>query len=110
METSVSACLSSRHAIRYPLGTLHMNAQHPYARELEEDEAALQDFLRGVTLLGIDERIRKVFGKEGGRLRATGMMVSDCDLLIGATALRHDLPLLTNNRRHFERIAGLCIE
>ncbi len=51
-----------------------MNAQHPYARELEEDEAALQDFLRGVTLLGIDERICKVFGKEGGRLRATGMM------------------------------------
>ena len=87
-----------------------MNAQHPYARELEEDEATLQDFLRGMTLLGIDERTCKVFGNERGRLRATGIMVGDCDLLIGATALRHDLPLLTTNRRHFERMAGLCIE
>jgi len=87
-----------------------MNAQHAYARELEEDEAALQDFLRGVTLLRLDECTCKIFGKERGRLRTTGMMVSDCDLSIGATALRHDLPLLTNNRRHFERLAGLCIE
>jgi predicted nucleic acid-binding protein len=30
--------------------------------------------------------------------------------MIGATALQHDLTLLTNNRRHFESIAGLQIE
>jgi len=87
-----------------------MNAQHTYSRELEEDEAALQDFLRGVTLLGIDERTWQIFGKERGPLCAAGMIVGDGDLLIGATALRHDLILLTNNRRHFERIAGLRIE
>ena len=81
-----------------------------YSRTPEEDEEALQDFLRGVTVLGIDEGTCKIFGKERGRLRATGMIVGDCDLLIGATALRHDLTLLTNNRRHFERIADLRIE
>ena len=31
-------------------------------------------------------------------------------MLIGATALRHDLTLLTNNRRDFEAIRGLAIE
>ena len=36
--------------------------------------------------------------------------VGDCDLLSGATALHHDLIILTNNRRHFERIEGLRIE
>ena len=70
----------------------------------------LQGLLRGVTLLGIDECTCKIFGNERGRLRATGMMVGDGDLSIGVTALRHDLPFLTNNRRPFERIAGLCIE
>lgn len=30
--------------------------------------------------------------------------------LIGATALHHDLTLLTNNRRDFERVEGLTIE
>ena len=81
-----------------------------YSRAPEEDEAALQDFLRGVTLLNIDERTCQVFGKERGRLRAAGLMIGDFDLLIGATALRHNLTLLTNNRRHFERIDGLRIE
>jgi tRNA(fMet)-specific endonuclease VapC len=81
-----------------------------YSREPEDDERALQDFLRGVTILGIDEYTCQIFGKERGRLRATGTMIGDCDLLIGATALRHDLTILTNNRRHFERIEGLRIE
>jgi predicted nucleic acid-binding protein len=70
----------------------------------------LQDFLRGVTLLNVDEQTCQIFGKERGRLRAAGLMIGDFDLLIGATALRHNLTLLTNNRRHFERIDGLRIE
>jgi tRNA(fMet)-specific endonuclease VapC len=82
-----------------------------YARDPVESEAALQRFLDPeLTILGIDEATCKIFGKERGRLRAAGALVGDCDLLIGATALRHDLILLTNNRRHFERIEGLQIE
>jgi len=38
------------------------------------------------------------------------MIIGDMDLLIGATALQHNLTVLTNNRRHFERIEGLRIE
>jgi tRNA(fMet)-specific endonuclease VapC len=81
-----------------------------YSRDPDGDERDLQDFLRGVTILGIDEEVCKIFGRERGRLRAAGMLVGDFDLLIGASALRHNLTLLTNNRRHFERIAGLRIE
>jgi tRNA(fMet)-specific endonuclease VapC len=32
------------------------------------------------------------------------------DLLIAATALQYDVTLLSNNRRHFDRIDGLRIE
>jgi tRNA(fMet)-specific endonuclease VapC len=81
-----------------------------YSRDPEGDEQDLNDFLRGVRVLGVDEAICKIFGKERGRLRAAGMIVGDLDLLIGATAVHHDLTLLTNNRRHFERIAGIRIE
>jgi tRNA(fMet)-specific endonuclease VapC len=63
-----------------------------------------------LSILNIDEETCKIFGKERGRLRAAGLMIGDCDLLIGATALRHNLTLLTNNRRHFERIEGLRLE
>ena len=82
-----------------------------YSRDPVESEAALQRFLNPeLSILGLDEETCKIFGKERGRLRAAGLTIGDCDLLIGATALRHHLTLLTNNRRHFARIAGLRIE
>jgi tRNA(fMet)-specific endonuclease VapC len=82
-----------------------------YSRDPVESEAALQRFLNPeLTILGLDKETCKIFGKERGRLRAAGLMIGDCDLLIGATALRHNLILLTNNRRHFERIEGLRME
>ena len=82
-----------------------------YSRDPVESEAALQRFLDPeLTILGMDEETCKIFGKERGRLRTAGALIGDCDLLIGSTALRHNLTLLTNNRRHFERIEGLRIE
>jgi tRNA(fMet)-specific endonuclease VapC len=82
-----------------------------YSRDPAESEAALQRLLNPeLTILNIDEDTCKIFGKERGRLRAAGFIIGDCDLLIGATALRYNLTLLTNNRRHFERIEGLPLE
>jgi tRNA(fMet)-specific endonuclease VapC len=76
----------------------------------ERNEGVLNDFLRGVALVGIDVATCQQFGKERGRLRAAKKLIGDFDLLIGATALRHDLTLLSNNRRHFETIQGLRME
>jgi len=80
-----------------------------YSRNPRKSEAALQDFLRGIKLLGIDEETTRLFGRERGRMRAEGKTVGDFDLLIGATALHHGLTVLTNNRRHFELIKKLQI-
>ena len=81
-----------------------------YSRDPEGDGRDLADFLRGVTVFGIDAEIAQRFGRERGRLRKAGMLIADFDLLIGTTALAHNLTLLTNNRSHFERIDGLEIE
>ncbi len=44
--------------------------------------------------------------RRAGRIkRQTGLRIADA--LIAATALEHNLPLMTRNRRHFERVAGL---
>ena len=60
-------------------------------------------------VLPVDDEVCRIFARERGRLRAAGTPVGDFDILIGATALRHDLTLLTNNRRHFERLESLRI-
>jgi tRNA(fMet)-specific endonuclease VapC len=80
-----------------------------YSRDPRKSEEALQAFLHGVELLGVDEETTRIFGRERGRLRARGQTIGDFDLLIGATALRHELTILTNNRRHFELIEKVQI-
>ncbi len=80
-----------------------------YSTDPEGNERDLNDFLQGVELIGIDEETSKKFGKERGRLRATGKTIGDFDLLIGVTAIQHNLTLFTNNVRHFEVINGLLL-
>ena len=75
----------------------------------QRDEQFLRTFLSAVEVVNLDESICRIFAEERGRLRAAGTLISDFDLLIGATAVRHNLTLLTNNRRHFERMPDLNI-
>ena len=75
----------------------------------ENDERALADFLTLIEVLPLDDAVCRIFATERRQLRAAGASIGDFDLLIGATALRYDLTLLTNNRRHFERVRGLSI-
>ena len=45
-----------------------------------------------------------------GRLRASltaGLVVAPNDLWIASCAIRHAIPLISNNRKHFEKIPGL---
>ena len=51
-----------------------------------------------------------IYAKEKARLKNTGMLIDDFDLLIGATAVTNKLILVTNNLGHFERIKGIKLE
>jgi tRNA(fMet)-specific endonuclease VapC len=81
-----------------------------YSRDPERSQRALDAFLDDVSVLGVDEAICKIFGRERGRLRKAGQLIGDFDLFIAATGLHYGLTLLTNNRQHFERVDGLQIE
>ena len=80
-----------------------------YAYDPRASEARLSEFLTGYDVVQLDDDICRTFGRERGRLRAAGTPIGDLDLLIGCTALRHGLTLLSNNRRHFGRLEGLDI-
>jgi len=81
-----------------------------YARDPAASEGELHDFLTGMAKLPTDEDTCRIFGRERGRLRAFSKIIGDFDLMIAATAIQHHLILLTNNRRHFDRIEALRIE
>ena len=66
-----------------------------------------QRVLPAVTVLPYDISIAKVFGKIRAHLEEIGTILPDADIQIAATAIGHNLELITGNLRHFSRISGL---
>ena len=63
--------------------------------------------LPALTVLPYDVEIARVYGALRAQLEAAGRVLADADLQIAATAVHHDLELVTGNLRHFRRISGL---
>jgi predicted nucleic acid-binding protein len=61
-------------------------------------------FLAPYRLLPVDEPVMLRFAELPSALRRDEL-IPDLDLLIAATALRHDLTLLTFNVRHVQRVS-----
>ena len=68
------------------------------------DEPSLRQTLNHIDELLIDRTI----AESAGRIRRTTQLDVP-DALIAATALQHRIPLMTRNRRHFERVPGLTL-
>jgi predicted nucleic acid-binding protein len=67
----------------------------------------IRSFLQQLRILGLNDPIMVRFAEIRSHLRRQGQLIPDLDLLIAATALEHDLTLLTFNIRHFRRIPQL---
>jgi predicted nucleic acid-binding protein len=63
--------------------------------------------LPALTILPYDLNTARIFGKLSATLEQSGAPLVDADLQIAATAVQHELELVTGNLRHFERVPGL---
>lgn len=66
----------------------------------------LEEKLRAAVIIPFDLELCKQYGRVKASL-PPGRVVSGNDLWVAVCAIRHDVPLLTHNRRHFEGIPGL---
>ncbi len=72
---------------------------------LNVDEPALRQTLSVLEEIAVDRTI----AESAGRVRrAAGIPVPDA--LIAATALEHEMAVMTRNRRHFELVPGLTLQ
>lgn len=67
-----------------------------------DDPARVRRFLRPMVELPIDPAVAELAGLTR---RNTGLATPDA--LVAATALTYGLPIMTRNRRHFDRVAKL---
>ncbi|HET9016510.1 MAG TPA: type II toxin-antitoxin system VapC family toxin [Thermomicrobiaceae bacterium] len=80
-----------------------------YAREPQAALAALRRLLAGV-LLPLSMTVVERFGILRGALpRQHRNQIGDLDPLIAATALSHDLTLVTRNLRDYRLVPGLAL-
>lgn len=71
--------------------------------------AIFRQFLSAYHVIPPSDAIMERFAEMRAYLRRRGQLIPDFDLLIAATALQHNLTLLTFNRRDFERIPDLVL-
>lgn len=64
---------------------------------------------QSIAILPIDKATVELFTQTKLALEKRGEKLADFDLLIAATALEHNLTLITGNKKHFSRIPGLTL-
>ena len=80
------------------------------SRDPQRAELNLLQLLSDLEIIGLNDEICRLFGRERSRLQLQRTKIGDFDLLIGCTALHLNLTVLTNNRKDFEKIEAIQIE
>lgn len=76
----------------------------------QQDEAALNSFLRYVEVLDFSDEAALQYAKVRSELKSAGTMIGANDLFIAAHARTLGLTLVTNNMRRFGRVPNLVTE
>src|SRR5580658_1202408 len=69
-----------------------------------------REFLREIPVLPFDESGARIYGQVRAELERRGLGIGGNDLLISATALAHNLVLVTRDIGEFGRVDGLRVE
>ncbi len=71
--------------------------------------AAFEQRLKAALIVPYDIDLCKAYGKLRAALLDRGQPIAANDLWIAASAVRHSIPLITHNARHFTSIRGLKV-
>ena len=88
-------------------------AELKFGVELSENKSynsnLVENFSKEIIVLPILNCL-DIFAKEKARLKKTGTLIDDFDILIGSSAISNNLIMVTNNEKHFDRLNGIIIE
>ncbi len=80
------------------------------SQQQRRSKAALTKFLQPLNVVNLNSGSARKAAGIRAMLEKKGTPIGSYDLLIAGIALSHDLILVTNNVREFERVEGLDIE
>ena len=80
------------------------------SQKIENNLAKIKALETSLEVLPANQEIVEIFGMLKSKLEKTGKSMDDFDLILASTALSHNLIIVTNNTKHFQRVEGLKIE
>ena len=96
METALTRCIHS------PLAAAE--------NKRTERRISLDSIIRVTKHLSVDAAVAVMYAKVRASLKKAGTPIGGNDTWIAAEALHHNLVLITDNIREFERVDGLRVE
>jgi predicted nucleic acid-binding protein len=80
------------------------------SQKIEDNLEKIKILEQSFAILPLTMKSVELFGMLKAELELKGTRIDDFDLMIGACALTHNLILVTNNEKHFQRIKGIKLE
>jgi predicted nucleic acid-binding protein len=77
---------------------------------VQQNLKIIEPFLENFKILEFDKSAALIFAKEKARLKKSGNIIADMDLMIASIAIDNDCTLITNNLKHFKRVRALVLE
>jgi len=77
--------------------------------KIVENMKMVDGFAKVITIIPIFNSL-SIYAKEKARLRKSGKLIDDFDILIGVSAVANNLVLVTENQKHLSRISKIKIE
>ena len=87
--------------------TTQINTFEIWSGRLKHEENTIKEMLNSLNKIDFDEKAAMKAGDIQFILRESGDMIEFRDLFIGSICIINNLELLTNNKKHFNRIPEL---
>jgi len=78
--------------------------------KVEQNLKVIEPFLDNFKVLELTKTSSLIFAKEKARLKKSGNIIADMDLMIASIAIENDCTLISNNIKHFDRVQNLELE
>jgi tRNA(fMet)-specific endonuclease VapC len=80
------------------------------SEKIKQNLKTIKEFTATLDTLEFCEKSAEIFGEQKAKLKVSGTIIADMDLMIASIAIANKHTLVTNNTKHFERIEGLKLD
>jgi len=78
--------------------------------KIDQNLKVIEPFLESFEVLEFTKTSSLIFAKEKARLKKSGNIIADMDLMIASIAIENNCTLISNNIKHFNRVQNLELE